>query len=109
FRLQVVQPGHWIFEVAAVLARLSPETATRDIHELLELNFVQLQTPELLLQASELSIELRHHLFDTLYHAVALALPDTRLITADVKYFHKAKHKGCLTLLQDFAADSNLA
>jgi len=43
-----------------------------------------------------------HHLFDTLYHAVALE-EGARLVTADAAYFAKAKDLGGIELLADFA------
>jgi len=43
-----------------------------------------------------------HHLFDTLYHAVALEEGAT-LVTADAAYFAKAKDLGGIELLADFA------
>ena len=53
-------------------------------------------------RAAELSIALDHHLFDTLYHAVALEEGAT-LVTADATYFGKAKNLGSIELLADFA------
>jgi predicted nucleic acid-binding protein len=52
-------------------------------------------------RAADLSISLKHHLFDTLYHAVALEEGAT-LVTADEAYFAKAKHLGGIELLADF-------
>jgi hypothetical protein len=47
------------------------------------------------------------HLFDTLYHAVALSVPGAVLVTADRRYFAKAEHlaksPGCLTSLEPAA------
>jgi predicted nucleic acid-binding protein len=51
--------------------------------------------------ACSLSIRLNHHLFDTLYHAVALHL-GALLITADEQYFRKAKDIGNIKLLADY-------
>ena len=53
-------------------------------------------------RAADLSIALNHHLFDTLYHAVALEEGAT-LVTADAAYFGKAKDLGGVELLADFA------
>jgi predicted nucleic acid-binding protein len=53
-------------------------------------------------RAADLSISLNHHLFDTLYHAVALE-QDAALVTADEAYFAKARHLGSIELLADFA------
>ena len=54
------------------------------------------------LPGSDLANGLNHHLFDTLYHAVALCEPDANLITADERYFLKASHKGKITLLREY-------
>jgi hypothetical protein len=41
------------------------------------------------------------HAFDTLYHAVALELGATSLITADERYYRGASERGSVTLLQN--------
>ena len=101
-QVTIIQPTHWLPEVAAVLSRLLPETAERDILDLTEMHFEEFSSLEILLKASRLSVTLNHHLFDTLYHAVAQTIPDTILVTADQRYFHKARHKGSIVLLRDF-------
>jgi predicted nucleic acid-binding protein len=52
-------------------------------------------------RACRLTAELQHHLFDTLYHAVALER-DALLLTADATYGRKAASLGHLCLLEDF-------
>jgi predicted nucleic acid-binding protein len=52
-------------------------------------------------RASILASDLDHHLFDTLYHAVALEM-DATLITADTAYFRKAKRLGHIQQLAGF-------
>jgi hypothetical protein len=42
----------------------------------------------------QLSHQLGHHLFDTLYHAVALETEGAALVTADDAYRHKALQLG---------------
>jgi predicted nucleic acid-binding protein len=54
-------------------------------------------------RAAGLSISLNHHLFDTLYHAVALEEGAT-LVTADETYFAKAGYLGGMMLLAKFSA-----
>ena len=61
-----------------------------------------IQGVTVLKRAADLSIALNHHLFDTLYHAVALEEGAT-LVTADTAYFGKAKDLGGVELLADFA------
>jgi predicted nucleic acid-binding protein len=50
----------------------------------------------------ELAIELKQHLFDTYYHAVALETADAMLITADERYLRAARTKGRITYLMDW-------
>lgn len=47
-------------------------------------------------QACCQSVDLNHHLFDTLYHSVALQYSDTLFITADTQYFRNAAKLGQL-------------
>lgn len=54
------------------------------------------------LKASGLSDSLNQHLFDTLYHAVALTEPDTIFVTADEHYYRKAVSEGQIVRLKDF-------
>ena len=56
---------------------------------------------EVYTRAVGISKQLRHHAFDTLYHAVALE-HDATLITADGKYYQKAKSLGSMMLLRSF-------
>jgi hypothetical protein len=50
----------------------------------------------------ELAIELKQHLFDTYYHAVALETADGMLITADERYLRAAGAKGRIISLMDW-------
>lgn len=49
----------------------------------------------------QLSREIDHHLFGTLYHAVALSFDGAVLVTADECYYAKASRRGGLVLLRD--------
>lgn len=100
-RLRVHQPPHWLAEVAAVLVRLSPDTAAADLADLYAMDLPVEDGPEVYLLACELSRALNHHLFDALYHAVALVLPDTVLVTSDARYYRKAQQQGAITLLRE--------
>jgi predicted nucleic acid-binding protein len=51
----------------------------------------------------EMAIQLRQHLFDTLYHAVALETADAVLITADERYFRAARSIGGIARLKDWS------
>lgn len=90
--VRLLQPPHWLPEVAAVLARETPARAQRDIQLLYELAFPERGDSAVLARACALSIELDHHLFDTLYHALAIE-SDATLITADDRYHRKASGK----------------
>ena len=61
-----------------------------------------LDAPEVYIRAGELSVQLEHHVFDTLYHAVALCQPDAALLTADMHYYRKAYGFGRIGRLRDF-------
>lgn len=98
---RLIQPPHFIAEVAAVLARKKPAEADQDLADLLEVEMAIADEPPIYQQAIRLSIDLNHHLFDTLYHAVALETKDALLITADNVYYEKAKHLGRIKLLAD--------
>jgi predicted nucleic acid-binding protein len=87
----VLQPPHWLEEVGAVLARESPATAAEDIVMLSALQFPVTDDPLILRRGCEMAIALKQHLFDTLYHAVALETPDALMITADERYFRAAR------------------
>lgn len=89
----VLQPAHWLAEVGAVLARESPATAAEDVVMLDRLELPIADDPLILRSAVELAIELRQHMFDTLYHAIALLTPETTLVTADDRYLRAARRK----------------
>jgi len=101
--LEVVQPPHWLAEVAAVLTRKAAASAEADIRLLINMELPVVDNPELLLRASRLSSQLNHHLFDTLYHAVALD-QGIVLITADEHYLRKALPIGQICWLADWVA-----
>ena len=103
--VQLVQPDHFIAEVAAVLARANPDGAEDDLLDLLNIEWGTIDTPETYATALELSIRHGHHLLDTLYHAVALQVPDANLITADRRYYEKAGGEGRMVLLADWLPD----
>jgi predicted nucleic acid-binding protein len=100
--VSAVQPVHWLAEVAAVLARESPATAVNDVTMLLALDLTTASDPLILRRAVELSLALGQHVFDTLYHAVALETPGAMLVTADRRYLHAARSKGCVMDLHDW-------
>ncbi|MEJ0034855.1 MAG: type II toxin-antitoxin system VapC family toxin [Gammaproteobacteria bacterium] len=100
--LTALQPTHWLAEVGAVLARESPDTAADDVTMLNALELPAADDPLVLRRGVELAIELKQHLFDTYYHAVALETPDTTLITADERYLRVGRAKGRILHLMDW-------
>ena len=100
-KAQLRQPIHFIAEVAAVLSREKPDDTKADLANLLNMEFQRVESSAIYATACDLAIHLNHHLFDTLYHAVALHEPHATLITADRRYYDKAKGMGQITLLGD--------
>ncbi len=98
----VLQPTHWIVEVGAVLARESPDTAVDDVGMLAGLELSMTADPHVLQRGAELATQLKQHLVDTYYHAVALETPDCVLVTADERYLRVARAKGCIVSLMDW-------
>ena len=76
-RVTMLEPPHWVAEVAAVMWRLVPRRA-REVVELLQAMELPVSDhPDMYGRACDLSVRLGAHVFDTLYHAVALSEPDT--------------------------------
>lgn len=100
-----VQPPHWLAETAAVLARRLPDEAEWLVQHLVNMNLQVVDTPSTYQRAVRLAVFSGAHLFDTLYHAVALETSGT-LITADERYLHIVADVGRVTSLEDFRATS---
>ncbi len=98
----MVQPEHFVAEVAAVLARLKPADAQDDLMDFLDINYRTLSSPETYATALDLALRHQHHLFDTLNHAVAPHTPGAVLVTPDERYYNKARQEGQISLLADF-------
>ncbi|MFA7400043.1 MAG: type II toxin-antitoxin system VapC family toxin [Sideroxydans sp.] len=99
--VQLVQPPHFMAEVSAVLSREKQQQAQVDMADLLNVEWRVAESDAIYATASELAAALNHHLFDTLYHAVAMHQANAVQVTADVRYFNKAKHLGRIVLLED--------
>lgn len=99
-RIDVIQPVHWLLETTAVVVRLNPDIVQRATGLLDALELQVCDEHSVLLRAARLAADLDHHLFDTLYHAVALECEAT-LITADERYARKAGPWGRLAFLGD--------
>lgn len=104
--IEVLQPPHWLAEVAAVLARLSPETASDDVELLHAMALPVSDDAVVLRRACKLAIASRQHLFDTLYHAVALETDDAMLVTADARYLLAAHRLGRVCALTEWSLNS---
>jgi len=104
--LEILQPTHWLIEVASVVARLSPQTAIRDVEMLAAMQLPTGDDPNVMRRATVLAIETDAHLFDTLYHAVALEHEDALLVTADDRYRRKAARYGKIESLRDWGSAS---
>ena len=102
-RLKLYQPPHFVAEMAAVLARVSPQEALLDLRDLLNTEFHRVEGSEIYATATELAMRFDHHVFDTLYHAVALHTPGATLVTADRRYYDKARREGQIILLADWS------
>ena len=101
-RVQMVQPPHFLAEVTAVLARELPATAGEDLVHLQTVDWEVAEQPWIYATAVGLSVRLRHHVFDTLYHATALHHERATLVTADEAYYGKAHAEGGIVRLGDF-------
>ncbi len=101
-KVPAVQPVHWLAEVGAVLARSAPDKAEQDIVLLSALGLAVQDGPEILQRACRLAIDLNHHLFDTLYHAVALET-ESVLVTADEHYLSKTRDIGRIMRLAEWS------
>lgn len=101
-RLPVMQPPHWLAEVAAVATRLEPQVAREALPLLYALEFPVSGGLEVYQRACSLAATFSQHVFDTLYHAVALSEPDATLITADEQYYRKAAKAGRIVRLRDY-------
>ncbi|MEO8316212.1 MAG: hypothetical protein ABI645_15625 [Pseudomonadota bacterium] len=88
--------------MAAVAARLTPSTAVRDVELIAALELPTTDDPNVIARVTGLAIETRHHLFDTLYHAVALEHEDALLVTADDRYLAKAGRFGRIASLRSW-------
>jgi predicted nucleic acid-binding protein len=97
-RVEIVQPPHWLAEVAAVIARLRPDITNEAIDLLDALELAVEADAEIYKRAGRIAKQLGQHLFDTLYHALALER-DAVLVTADERYLRKAGAIGCLVAL----------
>lgn len=100
--VKILQPPHWLAEASAVIVRLQPKIAQQAVNLLSMMQFPVVDTPEIYHIACGLSEKFKHHIFDTLYHAVAIYNGNTQFITADDKYYQKTNKQGSILRLADF-------
>ena len=100
--VSLLQPPHFVAEVAAVLAREAPANALAWLADLMAIEMQVAASDAVYQRAVRLSSQLGHHLFDTLYHAVALETRDAVLLTADERYYRTASALGRIARLADF-------
>jgi len=101
-KIMVLQPIHWLTEVAAVISRLRPDDAENVISLLYAMELPVCNNPVVFNVACRLAKTYHHHLFDTLYHAVALSQDNATLVTADLRYLNKVQNEGKIIPLSDF-------
>lgn len=99
--VDLVQPPHWCAEVIAVIARLRPDIVAEAIDLLDSMEFETIGDAAVYKRATRLVTRLDQHLFDTLYHALAME-QDALLVTADARYLRKARALGRIMRLNDW-------
>jgi predicted nucleic acid-binding protein len=104
-RHSLLQPAHFQAEVCAVLAREAPDRMERQLANLRALGLRSRDDDLIYWRAMQLSSQLNHHLFDTLYHALALETDDAVLVTADEAYCRKAAALGRLQPLSSWSVN----
>lgn len=102
-KVELVVPGHTFFEIVNVISLKSPGLALSFLSHLLALNVKEYY---LNLSFSALALEIVKKcqgvaFYDAFYHALAISLGAT-FITADEKYFKKAKSFKGIMMLEDY-------
>jgi predicted nucleic acid-binding protein len=100
-KVHLFAPLHWRLEVLGVLSRNAPSVVEEALLELSGLNAKTIDTHSVYLAAATMAADLKQHMFDTMYHAVAISCSAT-LVTADEAYFTKARALGHISLLSNF-------
>ena len=101
-RARMIEPPHFLCEVASVLVRKQPKLAFRSLDRLARINWKTAESIRIYSLAMDLSARLNHHLFDTLYHATSLLTEHATFVTADERYYDKAHGQGSIVRLADF-------
>lgn len=98
---ELYAPIHWGIEILAVLARVDPSLVDDALLVLHDMRPLIRNEPAVIRRAADLAVHLRHHMFDTLYHAVALEA-GALLVTSDKVYYDKARSLGSVAWLATF-------
>ena len=102
-KIEIALPKLWAFEVGNFLGRIAPDSALEKMEILLDFRF---KTRELDREICKLVLELMKNLsvsfYDASYHALAQKMGGV-FITADNKYYDKAKSLGNIELLGSFS------
>jgi predicted nucleic acid-binding protein len=101
--ISAIEPPHWLAEVAAVVARRFPARAVEIAGLLYGMDLPVVADLEIYEGAARLAVETKQHVFDTLYHAVALSRRSAWLVTADERYYRAASGAGRVTRLADLS------
>lgn len=104
--IRLVQPPHFLAEMAAVLVRKHPAAAIENLRDLRLVAMDIADAPDLHEAAAEVAMRVEAHVFDALYHATALHHPGARLVTADRRYYQRAHYLGQISLLEGFELES---
>lgn len=104
-RHSLLQPVHFKTEVCAVLAREMPDRMEAHLGHLRALALECRDDDLIYRRAMQLSSRLNHHLFDTLYHALALETDGAVLVTADEAYYRKAAALGRVQPLSSWSVN----
>lgn len=98
-KIEIILPKLWVFEVGNFIGRVTPNLALEKMETLLDFHF---KTRKLDKETCKLIFELMSDLsisfYDASYHALAQKMGGI-FITADKKYYQKAKVKGSIELL----------
>jgi len=97
--IEIVLPELWVFEVGNVLGRMVPDSALEKMETLLEFRFKTKELDKETCKSIFKSMkDLSVSFYDASYHALAQRMGGVS-ITADDKYYQKARAKGNIEFL----------
>jgi predicted nucleic acid-binding protein len=101
--IDVLLPSLWFFEVANVLAlKTAPLEAARTLYFLADQDFLVTGLSRSgIFKSCELTRRLRVTFYDACYHQLAIQ-EGACLVTADERYFRKARTLGSIALLRNY-------